>query len=135
MRCARFEISNLKFEISNSPAGGLWVFCSGEAEELSTYGHKYGNQNSSGQEPGEAFAAYGKPAVFDPLPQIATNSEKSVATNYTNSTKLFRVIREIRGKPFWRVTSSTGPRLKHWLSKLILGCRIYEPMYLGFAQE
>ena len=61
----------------------------------------YGNQNSSGQEPGEAFAAYGKPAVFDPLPQIATNSEKSVATNYTNSTKLFRVIREIRGKPFW----------------------------------
>src|SRR5207249_11840907 len=100
-----------------------------------TYGHKYGNQNSSGQEPGEAFAAYGKPTVFVPLPQIATNSEKSVATNYTNSTKLFRVIREIRGKPFWRVNSSTGPRLKHWLSKLILGCRIYEPMYLGFAQE
>src|SRR5439155_25785427 len=85
----------------------------------------------SGQEPGEAFAAYGKPAVFDPLPQIATNSEKSVATNYTKSTKLFRVIREIRGKPFWRVNSSTGPRLKHWLSKLILGCRIYEPMYLA----
>src|SRR5881296_1365231 len=30
------------------------------ARALSTAGHKYGNQNSSGQEPGEAFAAYGK---------------------------------------------------------------------------
>ena len=70
------------------------------AQALSTFGHKYGSQSSSGQEPGEAFTAYGTSTVFVPLPQIATNSEKSLATNYTNSTKLFRVIREVRGEPF-----------------------------------
>jgi len=70
-----------------------------------------------------------KPTVFVPLPQIATNSEKSLATNYTNSTKLFRVIREIRGKSFRsQFFNKARPRLTHWLSKLILGYRIYEPM-------
>ena len=62
---------------------------------------------------------------------VVAASEKSLATNYTNSTKLFRVIREIRGKPFWSQFFNRGrPRLTHWLSKLILVFyRIYEPMY------
>ena len=63
---------------------------------------------------------------------VVAASEKSLATNSTNSTKLFRVIREIRGKPFWsQFFNRARPRLTHWLSKLILGCRIYEPMYLA----
>src|SRR6266545_6502874 len=55
---------------------------------------------------------------------------KSLATNSTNSTKLFRVIREIRGKPFWsQFFNRARPGLTHWPGKLILDYRIYGPMY------
>src|SRR5881396_1672461 len=49
------------------------------SQTLSTRAHKYGNQN---------------PATD------CNKLRKSLATNCTNDTKLFRVIRAIRGKPF-----------------------------------
>src|SRR6266540_3901502 len=55
------------------------------------------------------------PTVFVPPATDCNELRKTLATNYTNSTKLFRVIREIRGKPFLESILQQGGGSDHGL--------------------